>query len=252
MNPPKTCSGKQRAPRRGAAFTLIELLVVIAIIAILAAMLLPALSNAKESGRRISCVNNLRQLHLALQMHTDDNDGQYPPRQVPYWMTRLQPYYIDLRVMLCSSDPVSVGYLKQPPASTNNPDLFPRSYVINGWNDWFEENLSVAEFTAYMNHQQTAGMQESAVREPSDTIIFGEKLSTSLHKHMDLMQGYGNDTDQIEQGRHARGTGGSTVTGGSNYAFVDGSTRFLRYGRSLSPANLWANTDLWRTNSTGL
>ena len=60
------------------AFTLIELLVVIAIIAILAALLLPALGRAKEKSRGMACLNNLKQLQLAWQMFADDNEDEVP------------------------------------------------------------------------------------------------------------------------------------------------------------------------------
>ncbi|MCX8083279.1 MAG: type II secretion system GspH family protein, partial [bacterium] len=68
--------GGQNSAVRG--FTLIELLVVVAIIAILAAMLMPALSRARESARRAVCMNNLKQIGTALEMYAQDNNQMYP------------------------------------------------------------------------------------------------------------------------------------------------------------------------------
>jgi prepilin-type N-terminal cleavage/methylation domain-containing protein/prepilin-type processing-associated H-X9-DG protein len=101
------------------AFTLIELLVVIAIIAILAAMLLPALSAAKAKAKQSNCLNNMKQMGLAMHMFADDNGGRVPRADEPYWWSVFAPYlggsraaldeYKRVRVLTCSSYPIDTA-----------------------------------------------------------------------------------------------------------------------------------------------
>ncbi len=122
--------------RRG--FTLIELLVVIAIIALLLAIMMPALNRVKGQAQRISCQARLKQWGLVFKLYTDDHDGYFNNRDTGasgLWMAALQPYYkSDAKMLLC---PTATKLMESSAdwgtykAATLNDFVF--SYGINSW-----------------------------------------------------------------------------------------------------------------------
>jgi prepilin-type N-terminal cleavage/methylation domain-containing protein len=192
-----------RTSTRKCGFSLIELLVVIAIIAILAAMLLPALTKAKQQANSVVCKNHLKQMGLAVQLYLNDNRDYYPFHLASYfatgpgapgttvtWETSLEPYYPIKRTNAAYLCP---GY-KGPVSDTSYGSIvFVGSYGYNAFGvNVSKANLGLGVDWGSDADSPTLATRLSNVTCPAETFCVGESRLNAVFASTPTVLG-GND-----------------------------------------------------------
>lgn len=209
---------------RAGAFTLIELLVVIAIIAILAALLLPALSKAKERGRRIACLNNQRQVVIGSIMYAGDNDEKLIPA-------------IGNRAQLALTSPDAASWRSLGLAvKTNTASIwtcpgrptFPQfepAGVGNVIDQWVLGFQYFGGITTWYNPLLPDGVESRSPVKLSSSKPAWVLTADSVMK-IDGAWGAGRDTAFKDMPQHRSGQG--LIPAGGNEALIDGSASFIK------------------------
>jgi len=211
-------------PEARRAFTLIELLVVIAIIAILAAMLLPALAWAREQGRATVCMNQMRQIGLAVHLYSDDNRDEFPRSQhsafsfgQQAWGRAIAP---QIGVGATSWTNLLQGLYHCPADKRTEPWSY-------GQNVYFE----LGPDDDYTGKPETWRRTTSVAR-PCATITDAENATSADH----IMPHFWTtlaDAEEVDSRRHC---------GRANYTFVDGHSQRLQLLATYNPSR---NVDDW-------